>query len=537
MANGSLTLGGNSSITLGSEAAPATLNIGWSQNTNAGGGALGNATGVLDATEGSFTADLSILRIGQNSTQGSGTGEFIMGNGASVNANVVNVGMDANANGTLTVIGDNLTFTGDETALNFGTGVLEVPAGAFTLGSAATPLSALRIGYNPLGTGAADTTIDLTMTNPIFTAFIADDLSIGRETGANNFASPVANGSLTLGGNSSITLGSEAAPATLNIGWSQNTNAGGGALGNATGVLDVLENDADLDLNLSELNVGRGRSSGFGTGTLKWDQTEVIAASTIIFGRGNATGILEVPEDGEIHLGTDTDPISFLAIAYNDAGTGTATADLDFSVTNPIFTAFIADDLSISRETGANNFASPVANGSLTLGGNSSITLGSEAAPATLNIGWSQNNQRRRQAPWVTPPGYSMLLENDADLDLNLSELNVGRGRSSGFANGNAQVGSDGSHRSFRPSSSGAAMPPVSWRFRKMAKSNLGTDTDPISFLADCLQRCGHRCAATADLDFSVTNPIFTAFIARRSFHWPGDPGRTILPHLWRTAA
>ncbi len=76
-----------------------------------------------------------------------------MGTGASVNANVVNVGMAANANGTLTVIGDNLTFTGDETALNFGTGVLEVPAGAFTLGSAATPLSALRIGYNTLGTG------------------------------------------------------------------------------------------------------------------------------------------------------------------------------------------------------------------------------------------------------------------------------------------------------------------------------------------------------------------------------------------------
>ncbi len=205
------------------------------------------------------------------------------------------------------------------------------------------------------------------------------------------------------------------------------------------------------------------------------------------FGRGNATGILEVPEDGEIHLGTDTDPISFLAIAYNDAGTGTATADLDFSVTNPIFTAFIADDLSIGRETGANNFASPVANGSLTLGGNSSITLGSEAAPATLNIGWSQNTNAGGGALGNATGVLDAPGGKEADLDLNLSELNVGRGGRTGVSREREPRSGirRGSHR-MHPTIYLRARrrgPPVFWRFRRDGEIQLGTEDDPIRSL------------------------------------------------------
>ena len=267
-----------------------------------------------------------------------------------------------------------------------------MPAGGeLHLGSAADPIANLRIAYNDAGAGTATANLDFSATNPTFTAFISGDLSIGRETGAANFAASAANGSLILGSNSTITLGSTAAPATLNIGWSQNLNSGGRRHGSATGVFDALTTGAALDLHLSELNVGRGSLRGVGTGTLKWNQTEVIDAPDVYFGRGNATGILEVPAGGELHLGSAADPIANLRIAYNDAGAGTATANLDFSATNPTFTAFISGDLSIGRETGAATFAAIAANGSLILGSNSTITLGSTAAPATLNIGWSQN--------------------------------------------------------------------------------------------------------------------------------------------------
>ena len=75
-------------------------------------------------------------------------------------------------------------------------------------------------------------------------------------------AAIAANGSLILGSNSTITLGSTAAPATLNIGWSQNLSSGVRATGSATGVFDALATGAALDLHLSELNVGRGSLRG-----------------------------------------------------------------------------------------------------------------------------------------------------------------------------------------------------------------------------------------------------------------------------------
>ena len=86
-----------------------------------------------------------------------------------------------------------------------------------------------------------------------------------------------------------------------------------------------------------------------------------------------------------MHLGTGAEPITNLRIAYNDAGGGTAAADLDFSENDPTFTADISGDLSIGRVT-----SNGAANGSLTLGSNLTVDLGTVAAPATLNIGWNQ---------------------------------------------------------------------------------------------------------------------------------------------------
>ena len=69
-------------------------------------------------------------------------------------------------------------------------------------------LSEFNVGVNATGSGAV--TGNLELGDAAILAFEdVEQVSIGRETGANNFASPVANGSLTLGGNSSITLGSD----------------------------------------------------------------------------------------------------------------------------------------------------------------------------------------------------------------------------------------------------------------------------------------------------------------------------------------
>ena len=57
-------------------------------------------------------------------------------------------------------------------------------------------------------------------------------------------------------------------------------------------------------------------------GNVEGNQTEAIEADTINFGRGNSTGILEVPTGGELHLGTAADPVSNLRIAYNDSWGG-----------------------------------------------------------------------------------------------------------------------------------------------------------------------------------------------------------------------
>ncbi|MCP4308092.1 MAG: hypothetical protein GY788_25100, partial [bacterium] len=315
---GSLTLGGNSTVNLGTAAAPATLNLGWNQVTS--GFSSGNANGVFDTTVGAFTADLSTLTIARTSNRGSATGQFIMGPGAAVSANVVNVGIGSGASGTLTVLADVLTFTGDNETLNFGTGVLEVPGGAFTVGSSADPVSTVRVGYNSTGAGTSTTAIDFTATDPVFTADVGELLSVGQVT-----SNGTANGSLALAGNSTLNLGTEAAPAALNLGWNQVTS--GFSTGNANGVFEALDRDAEVNLHLGDLNVGVGTTQGSAMGTMKWDQTEVIDATNVYFGRGNSTGILEVPAGGEIHFGSGADRVSNFRIAYNDAGGGTANAD------------------------------------------------------------------------------------------------------------------------------------------------------------------------------------------------------------------
>ena len=157
------------------------------------------------------------------------------------------------------------------------TGVLDVPVGGtLKLGSSSDRIENLLIAYNDVGGGNGAANLDFTITNPIFEAYVATDLSVGRVAGTGPYGT--ADGTLVLGSNSRLDLGTTEQLATLNIGWNQsNSTTWNGLNGsNATGVFDALASIANVTLHLSDLNVGRGWGQGTPSGTLRWNQTEVI---------------------------------------------------------------------------------------------------------------------------------------------------------------------------------------------------------------------------------------------------------------------
>ena len=101
--------------------------------------------------------------------------------------------------------------------------------------------------------------LDLTVNNPVFEAYIANELSIGWKTNSNGAATSDA--SLILGSNSVLQVGEPGIPANLYIGVnSDNAN------GNAIGLFEALQGTVSLDL--VNLIVGQGRFST-ATGTLR----------------------------------------------------------------------------------------------------------------------------------------------------------------------------------------------------------------------------------------------------------------------------
>jgi hypothetical protein len=138
-----------------------------------------------------------------------------------------------------------------------------------------------------------------------------------------------------LAGNSTLNLGSAAAPADLVIGNNYSSWVYPG--GNHVGVLDASNAAASVNLVLDELYVGASSGNGAATGILRWNQSEVIDANLIYFGvGGGATGKLEMSAGDQMVLGSAADPIGFLEI-----GTQNGVAELDFSLTDPFFTAYL----------------------------------------------------------------------------------------------------------------------------------------------------------------------------------------------------
>jgi hypothetical protein len=202
-----------------------------------------------------------------------------------------------------------------------------------------------------------------------------------------------------------------------------------------TGTLLADDDGLNVNFQLNDLIVGNS-VGGAATGTLRWNQTEAIQANRVIFGANRgSTGILDVPTGGSFLLGTPSERIGELSIAHDATTSGvagtTTSSDLDFTVTNPTFEAYIGSDLLIGRKTLVNGENTVV--GSLTLGSNSLLDVGTVAAPANVRIGANSDTDSSAMGGLDTRSGIS---------NIQASNVNVGTS-SGGTATGILSIGAN----------------------------------------------------------------------------------------------
>ena len=208
----------------------------------------------------------------------------------------------------------------------------------------------LNIGMESSGSDVTKGSLLLTDTASL--TAIVGAMSIGRVSSSSG--SGIADGSLILGSNSLLNVGTSVARANLTLGFNESSMGTSGA----TGILDALESAATVNLHLDELNIGRSLRGQTSTGILRWNQSEVIEATTIYLSRGSgAVGQIETPSGGTLLLGTATEQVSNLRIGWNASQVaGAASGTLDLAAANPIFEAHIGSDLTLGRTTGGASF-------------------------------------------------------------------------------------------------------------------------------------------------------------------------------------
>ncbi len=272
----------------------------------------------------------------------------------------------------------------------------------------------VRIGDN---TGFSGTTSgSLTIGGADVEAFLTA-LYVGSANGGGG----TADGTLTVLRDPMINLhGTAAQGADLNIGRNDASN------GQAFGLLDATQGTVSLDVD--NLVVGSGNGGGTAVGTLRWDHpgSPILADFVYLSLRSGGTGILDVPPGGTIQFGTPADPVAQFRLAYNDTSVNSGNpcqADLDLTVNNPFFEAYIDDFLAIGwRNT---NTGTAVSDASLVLGSNSILQV---AGPiADLNIG--RNDASNGQA-------FGLLDASIGTAVIDVNTLDVGRSAASGLASG-----------------------------------------------------------------------------------------------------
>ena len=176
-ADGTLVLGSNSVLNVGTPSARSDLHLGWNDSNNA----VSDATGVLDALNGTANLRIGTMNIGRSTRGQSATGTFSMGNNANVDVNVVNIGTGTNATGTVNLTGGLMTantinldegafnFTGGRLAVNTFNGTLMQEGGTLAPGVAPNTTSiagstTINGGFDLFSAGTLE--IELMGTNP-----------------------------------------------------------------------------------------------------------------------------------------------------------------------------------------------------------------------------------------------------------------------------------------------------------------------------------------------------------------------------------
>ena len=380
-----------------------------------------------------------------------------------------------------------------------GADVTWTGSGTLTIG-APTDLQPFYVGVNTSGGGTL--TGSLFINNLVVDSMVTE-LMIGGKTAANSRAA--ADGSLILGNDSSLHVGSVDTPGLIKVGYNNASGMQGGG-GSGTGLLDATQ--GDVDFHLSELSVGyQNGSAGTAMGTLRWDQPDALDVDKVYFGRGASTGVLDVPEGGSFLLGTSDSPLSLLGISYEGNSVhGVSQADLDFTVTDPIFEAYV-QELMIGAKT--NSSSRGTADGSLALGSNSRLHVGTVDNPGTVTVGY--NNASGMQGGGGS--GTGLLDATQGDVDFHLSELSVGyQNGSAGTAMGTLRWDQpdalDVDKVYFgRGASTGVLDVPEGGSFL------LGTSDSPLSLLGISYEGNSVHGVSQADLDFTVTDPIFEAYV------------------------
>ncbi len=336
--SGTLTGGTAGNIVIGSPALPGTITIG--QVSGGGGG-----YGTVDLSgENSLTANVTTLLIG-NASAGTAGGSLSLPANNTIDATTVRVGYSTlNDNGTSnlhlgamnTIVASELTIGGQKS-----TGVLDIPkGGTFNLGSVATPTN-LTVGETdaPTATSFQGTA---NLSGSAFNATLSA-LTVGVKTGGGSGPQTGSESGTLIGGTSgNVVVGSPQAPGSIVIG--QVASGGGGY-----GTVD-FSGETSFTANVSSMLLGLA-NSGTAAGTLSLGQTNTINAGVVRVGYSTSDS---TPGTSSLHLGASN------TIQANEFTIG-------------------------GRQ----------ANGTLDIPTGGAFTLGSNAAPTTLNVGAgdAQSNQ------------------------------------------------------------------------------------------------------------------------------------------------
>ncbi len=223
--------------------------------------------------------------------------------------------------------------------------------------------------------------------------------------------------------------------------------------------------------------------------------------------------MLDVPAGGTLLLGTAADPVGKLYIANNATGGAKTVANLDFSLTNPTFTAYLGElGIGLSGRDGAE--------GTLKLASHSTLNVGTVAAPADLNIGWNYSTYYT-----ASPVGVLDALNPAAIVNWHLDELYVGRsahgiGIASGTLRWNQTEAIDANTIYFGDGGGVTSVLDVPAGGTLL----LGTAADPVGKLYIANNATGGA-KTVANLDFSLTNPTFTAYLGELGIGLSGRDG------------